>query len=121
MHELSMAESILTAVIEKSEENHAKKVTKVIIEIGKMAMLNSEQLTFLLDVLTEDTIANEAEIIIEEIPIEIECPKCGFTGQIDSEDFDPYTPIAICPECKNFKVNVLNGKDVIVKNIIIDK
>jgi hydrogenase nickel incorporation protein HypA/HybF len=121
MHELSMAESILTAVIEKSEENHAKKVIEVIIEIGKMAMLNSEQLTFLLDVLTEDTIASDAKITIEDIPIEIKCPKCEFHGEIDSEKFDPYTPIAICPECGSFKVQVLNGKDVIVKNIIIDK
>jgi hydrogenase nickel incorporation protein HypA/HybF len=121
MHELSMAESILRAVLENSEKNNANKVLEVVIEVGKMAMLNSEQVQFMLDVLKEDTIAEDAKFIIEEIPIEIICDKCGFEGKLLDADLDPYTPHAECPECKNFKVKVTNGKDVIVKNIIIDK
>ncbi|MDR3290936.1 MAG: hydrogenase maturation nickel metallochaperone HypA [Methanobrevibacter sp.] len=121
MHELSMAESILNAVIESSEKNHANKVIEVIVEIGKMAMLNSEQVIFMLEVLSEDTIVNGAKFIVEEIPIEIECSECGFDGKIENADLDPYTPSSRCPKCGNFKVLVKNGKDVIVKNIVIDK
>jgi hydrogenase nickel incorporation protein HypA/HybF len=116
-----MAESILNAVIEKSEENHANEVIEVIIEIGKMTMLNGEQIIFMLEVLSEDTMANGAKFIVEEIPIEVKCLGCGFDGKLGSDDLDPYTPLPKCPKCGNLKVNVKNGKDLIVKNIVIDK
>lgn len=121
MHELSMAESILSAVIENSEKNHAKKVIEVIIEVGKMTMLNSEQVIFLLEILSEDTIANNAKFIVKETPIEIECLKCDFNGKLDSTDLDPYISLPICPKCGSLKVLVKNGKDIIVKNIVIDQ
>ncbi|MDR1820163.1 MAG: hydrogenase maturation nickel metallochaperone HypA [Methanobrevibacter sp.] len=121
MHELSMAESILSTVIENSEKNHAKKVIEVVIEVGKMAMLNSEQVIFLLETLSEDTIANDANFIVKEIPIEIECSECDFNGKLDSTDIDPYTPLPVCQKCGSLKVLVKGGKDIIVKNIVIDQ
>ncbi|MDR2829470.1 MAG: hydrogenase maturation nickel metallochaperone HypA [Methanobrevibacter sp.] len=124
MHELSMAQSIMNAVIETSEKNHANKVIEVIIEIGKMTMLNSEQVIFMLEILSEEEenrLTHGANFTVEEIPVEIECLECGFDGKLENADLDPYTPISRCPKCGNFKVNVKNGKDIIVKNIVIDK
>ena len=43
MHELSMAQGILNAVLETAEHNGATEVTEIVIEIGKLAMLNPEQ------------------------------------------------------------------------------
>jgi hydrogenase nickel incorporation protein HypA/HybF len=121
MHELSMAEGILKAVIENAEKSGATEVIEVTIEIGKLALLNPEQLKFLLDVLVEDTIANGAKFIMEEIPIEIECGECDYVGIAKGDDLDHYTPIVECPKCESKIVNVTNGKDCIVKNIIIEK
>ena len=121
MHELSMAQGILNAVIENAEKSGATEVKEVTIEIGKLAHLNPEQLKFLLDVLTEDTIAEGTEFIMEEIPIEIECDKCDYVGIAKGDDSDFYSPIVECPNCENKFVNVTNGKDCIVKNIIIEK
>lgn len=121
MHELSMADGILKAVIKNAEENQATEVLEVTVEIGKLALLNPEQVKFMLDVLSEDTIANGAKFTMEEIPIEIECGECGYMGEADGDDLDHYTPIVECPKCENKLVNVTNGKDCIVKNIIIEK
>ena len=101
MHELSMAQGILNAVLDTAEANDAIVVTDMIIEIGKLAMLNPEQLKFMLGVLCKDTIAENANIIIEDIDVEIKCHNCGFEG-ID-------------------RVEVLNGRDVTVKNISIER
>ena len=78
MHELSMAQGILNAVLETAEQNSATEVTEIVIEIGKLAMLNPEQVKFMLDVLSKDTIAENAKIVIENLEVEIECEKCGF-------------------------------------------
>lgn len=121
MHELSMADGILKAVIENAEKNDAEEVLEVIIEIGRMALINPEQVDFMLGVLSEDTIAKNAKFIIEEIPIEIQCPECDFEGEVSGENLDHYAPIVECPKCENKKIAITNGKDCIVKNIVVEK
>ena len=111
MHELSMAQGILNAVLETAEANDAIKVTDMVVEIGKLAMLNPEQLKFMLGVLCKDTIAENADIIIEDIDVEIKCHNCDFEG----------IPMILCPKCESHRVEVLNGRDVTVKNISIEK
>lgn len=121
MHELSMAQGILNAVLETAEQNGATDVTEIVIEIGKLAMLNPEQVKFMLDVLSKDTIAENAKIVIENLEVEIECEKCGFKGVADIDDEDHYAPMVYCPECANPRIKILNGKDVTVKTISIEK
>lgn len=121
MHELSMANGILKAVLSNAEENGATEVTEVTVEIGKLALLNSEQVRFMLDVLSEDTIANDAKFTMVEIPIEIKCKECGYVGEAENDDLDHYAPMVECPKCKNKLIEITNGKDCIVKNIVIEK
>ena len=116
-----MAQGILNAVLETAEANDAIVVTDMIIEIGKLAMLNPEQLKFMLGVLCKDTIAENAEIVIEDIDVEIKCYNCDFEGIADVDDSDHYAPMILCPKCESHRVEVLNGRDVTVKNISIER
>ena len=116
-----MAQGIINTVIETAEANNATEVTEVMIEIGRLAMINPEQLKFMLDVLVENTIVGKAKFHIDEIPVEIECPKCGFKGLAEVDDSDHYAPMIECPKCENIRHKILNGQDVIVKNIVIEK
>ena len=121
MHEFSMAQGILNAVLETAEANNATEVTEIVIEIGRLAMLNPEQVKFMLDVLTEDTIAEKADIVLENIDVEIKCYNCDYEGVGDVDDSDHYAPMILCPKCESHRVNVVNGKDVTVKTISIEK
>ena len=121
MHEFSMAQGIMNAVLETAEANDATKVTDVVIEIGKLAMLNPEQVKFMLSVLVEDTIVQDANIILEDIDVEIKCYNCEYEGVGNVDDSDHYAPMILCPKCESHRVNVINGKDVTVKSISIEK
>ena len=70
MHELSMAQAIVDTVLDAAEKNNATEVVEVTIEVGMLTMLNPEQLKFLLEVIVEDTLLENAEIIIEDVPVE---------------------------------------------------
>ena len=63
MHELSMAQGIINAVIETAESNNATEVNEVTIELRRLAMVNPEQLEFILGVLVENTILEDAKIV----------------------------------------------------------
>ena len=120
MHELSMAQGIINAVLDTAEANNATEVNEVTVEVGRLAMINPEQLQFILGVLVENTIIEDAEIKFEEIPAEIDCLDCDFHGDAILDDSDHYAPIVRCPECDSLSVDILNGKDIVVKNIVIE-
>ena len=121
MHELSMAQGIINTVIETAEANDATEVKKVVIEIGRLAMINPEQLLFMLNVLVENTIMEEAKFEILDIPVEIKCPVCEFEGVGELDDNDHYAPMVECPKCGNVANRILNGQDIIVKSIEVEK
>ncbi len=122
MHELSMATSILENILDVAEKNAAISVTEVVLEVGELTMLNPEQLRFMLDVIRKDTIMKDAEIIINMIPIEVECPSCDYTGVAKpDEHMDHLMAIAICPECGQTNLHILKGQECNIKTIKIER
>ncbi len=121
MHELSMAQAIVDTVLDAAEKNDAEEIVEVTIEVGKLTMLNPEQLKFLLDVIVEDTLLENAELIIEDIPVEIKCHICEFEGLANTDDSDHYLAIVLCPECGERNVEILKGRECNVKTIKIEK
>ncbi|OPX59636.1 MAG: putative hydrogenase nickel incorporation protein HypA [Methanobacterium sp. PtaB.Bin024] len=121
MHELSMAEAIVETVLDVAEKNDAQEIVEVTIEVGELTMLNPEQVKFLLGVLAEDTLLEGAEIIIEEVPVEIKCRSCEFTGLANTDGSDHYLAIVLCPKCDERNVEILKGRECNVKTIKIEK
>jgi hydrogenase nickel incorporation protein HypA/HybF len=121
MHELSMADAMVKTVLDVAEKNDATEVLEVTIEVGKLTMLNPEQLRFLLDVLVEDTLLADAEINIVELPVELKCNICDYTGLAEMDDSDHYLAIVKCPECGERNVEITAGRECNVKNIKIEK
>jgi hydrogenase nickel incorporation protein HypA/HybF len=121
MHELSMAEAIVNTILDVAKKNNAEEIMEVTIEIGKLTMLNPEQLKFLLDVLSEDTPLENSEIIIEDVPVEIKCKKCEFTGLANTDNSDHYLIIVQCPQCGKRDLEILKGRECNVKTIKIEK
>lgn len=121
MHELSMADAIVKTAVDVAEKNDAQKIIEITIEIGGLALLNPEQLRFMVDVLSEDTLLEGANIIIEEIPIEIKCNSCNYEGLAGDDELDHYMPIVKCPECEDVSIKIIKGRECNVKNIKIEK
>ena len=49
------------------------------------------------------------------------CTACLLEHQAILDDKDHYAPLVKCPECDSLKVEILNGRDIVVKNIVIEK
>lgn len=121
MHELSMADAMVKTIIDFAEKNEALKIVEVTIEIGKLTLLNPEQLTFMLEVLSEDTLLEGAKFNIVTVPIEIECKSCDYSGSAGSDDLDHFTPILNCLQCGGSNIKIISGRECNVKSIIIEK
>ena len=96
---LVLISSTLSSCMKRTEEapvtNNATKVTDIVIQIGKLAMLNPEQLTFMLNVLIEDPI----EIFVEgeDIVLRKYQPACIFCNE--ATDITQFEGKNVCKKC----------------------
>ncbi|AEA46200.1 hydrogenase maturation nickel metallochaperone HypA [Archaeoglobus veneficus] len=103
---MSFAQAIVENVLKLAEEKGAKKVSKVLVEMGELLLINPEQLEFCFQVASSGTIAEGAVLELEFIKPHIECLLCG-------KRYDE--PIAIC-ECGGI-IKVEGGKDMVIRKI----
>jgi hydrogenase nickel incorporation protein HypA/HybF len=89
------------------------------LQIGKMTLLSVEQVRFSYEILTEKTPAAGSLLTIEEIPGQITCEACGFTGPVELAG-DAYVHLVFpslgCPKC-GVGSRITGGNDCVVKSI----
>ena len=122
MHELSMADSMVNAILNTAKSNNAIKIKEATLEIGEFTMLNPEQLKFMIDVLSKDTLLENTKININMIPIEIKCHECNYKGESKTNDeMNHLLATAKCPKCNHTNVKVIQGRECNVKTIKIER
>jgi hydrogenase nickel incorporation protein HypA/HybF len=113
MHELSIVASLFEILEEKAKEQKAKKVTSVKVKVGALSGVVPEFLRTAFDVYKKDTIADEAELIIEEVPLKIKCQKCG--AEIVKDDF-----VFLCEKCASRELKPLAGTELLLEKIELE-
>lgn len=122
MHEFSTMSSIVATVLEEGEKHHATAITKVVLNIGELTFLGEEQLRFAFQVLSQDTLLDGAELVINHVAPEVRC-SCGYAGDVEYEekkDFHVRFPRLHCPECGD-RVDVQQGRECLIKHIEIER
>jgi hydrogenase nickel incorporation protein HypA/HybF len=114
MHEASIAQSLLDITNETANQNNAKKVIKVFVTIGKLQAIEPDSLLFAFDALKEGTIANDAKLIITEVPITGYCFDCKTTSEYDSYIFN-------CKNCSSNNVELQSGEELLITEIEVDE
>ena len=119
MHEFSIVEGIVKAVMGEALRHEAISVEEVYVEVGDLAFLNSAQLIFAFNTLKKDTIMANAQLLIANIEAQVKCRECGYTGAMEPEGGEDHhfsTPFIMCPEC-NGPVDILTGRQCTVRNV----
>ena len=74
MHELGIAQEIVAIVAAHARES---KVTRVVLEIGRHALILPDSIRFCFDLCSEGTVAEGAQLDIIETPGRARCRACG--------------------------------------------
>ena len=110
MHELSIMQSILSQLESIAAEHHLKRIKKVVIQIGDFRQCVPEFLQFAFETLTQQTVAEGAQLIIESIPIQTECETCHHVFTISKQTFT-------CTHCNGTQLKLLSGKELILASV----
>ncbi len=109
-------QSILDIVLEYAGKHKAEKVTRIYLRIGELSGFIPDWMQRYFDFVSEGTIADNAEVVIEWAPGMIKCRSCGKEHQVTKEDFD-----FRCPECGDSSgIEIISGREYNLTSIEID-
>jgi len=117
MHELPLTKSIFRSVVSKAESVDAKRVTRVVLEIGILRDFIPEFVQKYWDYITPGSLAEGSVIEIREVPALAACGKCGAEYIIDKENIYD----SRCPECGYEYGKLLSGSELKILGIEIEK
>ena len=106
MHELSIAMSIVEMAQEEAESRGQVQVQAIHLRLGKLSGVVKEALLSSYEIACHATPLEGSQLLIEEIPVEVFCPKCELPRLVTSIQW------ICCPECGTATPKVLRGKEL---------
>ncbi|HTZ18253.1 MAG TPA: hydrogenase maturation nickel metallochaperone HypA [Dissulfurispiraceae bacterium] len=108
MHELSIAESLLEIALENCREKGFGRIGNIRVQIGKASGIMPDALLFGFDALKEGTIADQAVLEVEEVPVAGHCNSC------DSEFTTEESYVLSCPHCGGLSYVLKTGRELLI-------
>ena len=105
MHEMSLMASMLELIEAQAREEAFDRVTRVVLEVGRLAGVEPEAMRFAFDVGTHGSVAQGAELVLLDTGGRGRCQGCGLEAALEAF-YDP------CPACGRFPMEILAGREL---------
>jgi hydrogenase nickel incorporation protein HypA/HybF len=106
MHELSIALSIIDLAIEEAQRHGDARVLQIHLKLGPLSGVVKEALVSAYELARENTRVEDAQLVIEEVPVRVHCATCGTTqAAISPQDL-------CCAQCGTPSADVVSGRDL---------
>ena len=112
MHELSVVSSIVKTAKQEVEKINGKKVLEIYLEIGKLSGVEMDSFHFVWPQCINNSVLENATLFIDEPLGKAKCAECGNEFAVEKL-FDS------CPKCKSPFKEILVGKELKIKKLII--
>ncbi len=113
MHELAITEGIMQAAIPEAEKAGAKRILEIRLKIGELSGVFPEYIQEYFSIVSKGTIAEDAKLIINRIPISISCRSCGYNGVIERKKIR-------CPDCGGTDFKIVSGREYYVDSLEVE-
>jgi hydrogenase nickel incorporation protein HypA/HybF len=104
VHELSVSAAVVDTAVRHAA---GRKVTHVHLRVGALRQVVPDSLAFAFVLVAEGTVAEGAELMLEEVPAAGVCRACGEESEL--RDF----PLA-CAACGSLDVELVRGEELLV-------
>ena len=105
MHELSIAMSILDMAEEEAGRRSAE-VDAIHVKLGALSGIVKEALLSAYELARTETTLETAQLVIEEVPVMIYCPRCRAPRSVRS------IQQLFCSECETPSAQILQGREL---------
>lgn len=105
MHEVSLMQITLDIAFDQAAQQGAQKIHWIKLRVGELSGVIPEALALAFEIVTAGTMAADARLDVETVPVICHCPTCH-------QDFQPASWVYICPTCQQFTTNLRQGKEL---------
>jgi len=104
MHEIGLMQRMVEVALDRAAGAGARHIERVTVRVGVESGVVPEVIAFAFDVATRGTIAEGAELQIEDVPLACFCAACEL-------EFAPADALHECPRCHRPGTEVRRGRE----------
>jgi hydrogenase nickel incorporation protein HypA/HybF len=113
MHELAVCQGLLRQVQQIAVENKAHAVERILLRIGGLSGVEPPLLERAFEIACMGTLAQTAELVIEEGPVVVGCRECGGRSAVPPNRL-------VCTYCGDWRVNVVEGEELTLLSVDLE-
>jgi len=110
MHELAVCQQLLLQVDQIAKEKNARLVESITLRIGPLSGVEAHLLTQAFPLAAAGSIAEDAELIIESLPIRVNCQTCG-------AETDALPNKLVCGACGDYHTKLISGDEMLLASL----
>lgn len=114
MHELSVCQSLISQVETIAREKLADTVISITLGIGALSGVDAQLLQHAYPIASAGSIADNAELIIQHLPIRVRCSQCG-------SESDAIPNKLICKECGDWRTTLISGDEMLLMSVELER
>jgi hydrogenase nickel incorporation protein HypA/HybF len=114
MHELAVCQSLLREIERVAAAHSATEVTGVVVAIGPLSGVEAPLLKRAFTVARTGTVARNAALDVEEMPVVVWCESCGIETAVAANAL-------LCGKCGGWQVKLKSGDELLLKQVGLAK
>ena len=110
MHELAICQALMEQVERIAQEERADQVLSIHLAIGPLSGVESRLLEQAFSVARAGSIAASAELVIESMPVQVNCKQCGqLTEALPGR--------LVCGSCGDWRTSLISGDELELRHV----
>lgn len=114
MHELAICQALINQIEGIAIERNADRAVSITIGMGPLSGVEAQLLQHAYPVASAGTIAEGAELIIENLLVRVRCTQCG-------EESDALPNKLLCKHCGDWRTILISGDELLLMSVELEK
>jgi len=109
MHETAIVQGLMRILTRQAAAHRIERVARVTVKVGRLRAVEPQQLKSCFEMFAEGTLADGAELVVDEVGVRGRCQDCGSEFDVPRFRFE-------CPACGGTRVEVTRGQELYIEN-----
>ncbi|HHH43197.1 MAG TPA: hydrogenase maturation nickel metallochaperone HypA [Gammaproteobacteria bacterium] len=110
MHELSVCIALMQQVERIAQEHDAGRVERIVLQVGPLSGVEAPLLEHAWPLAAAGTLAEAAELVIENAAVKVECTQCGAVSEVAPNRL-------LCASCGDFRTRLVSGDEMLLASL----
>ena len=114
MHELAVCQGLMQQVQQVATRERARRVLRIELQIGPLSGVEAQLLREAFPIAAAGSVAENAELVIEQMPIRVQCTQCGAESEARANRL-------LCGACGDYRTRLISGEELLLTSLELER